>query len=399
MLWHRKNPPLADRDPLNALFVITSMPVGGAETLLVELVRRMDPMRITPELCCLKERGPLGELLAKEIPVYSDLLTNKHDVRVLARLMRIIRRRRIDAVVTVETGDKMFWGRLAARLCGVPVICSALHTTGYPNRIERLNRLLEPITDAFIAVAEPHGRYLVEEEGCPGRKVHVIPNGIDTERFRPRPADPRFRAELGLPPGAPVVGIVAALRPEKNHEGFLEAASRIRRQVPDTRFLIVGDGPQRPALERLARELDIDGAVSFLGTRTDVPEILALLDVFVLSSRMEANPVSILEAMATSKPVVAPRVGSIAEAVGEGETGHLIAAGDVEALADRVVGLLGDPARAVAMGEAARREVVARWSVDRMVAGYHDLLEGIYMSKSAPAVSRPCLAAELARRV
>jgi len=365
------------------MFVITCMPVGGAETLLVELVRRLDRARFAPELCCLKYFGPLGEVLAREIPAFTGLLANKYDFAVLGRLVRLMRRRRIDAVVTVGTGgDKMFWGRLAGWLSGVPVICSALHSTGLPDHVEVPNRLLAPITDAFIAVAPSHGRYLAEHEGCTACKVCVIPNGVDTERFRPLPPDPALRMELGVPDDAPLAGIVAALRPEKNHALFLQAAQLIRQEIPGAHFLIIGDGPRREPLEKLARDLGLAGAVRWLGTRHDIPSLLSLLDVFVLTSHMEANPVSILEALACEKPVVATAVGSVPETVLEGKTGCLAEPGNPRAVADRVIALLRDPRRAAALGRAGRRHVVAHWSLDRMVGGYEELIEGLFEAKT-----------------
>ena len=218
----------------------------------------MDRERFSPELCCLKQFDRLGEALSREVPAFTGLLSRKYDFTVLWRLMRLMRRRRIDAVVTVGAGgDKMFWGRLAAWLAGVPVICSALHSTGLPDHVEFSNRLLAPLTDAFIAVAEPQGRYLAEHEGCPARKIRVIPNGVDVERFHPRPPNRQLQEELNLDPQAPVAGIVAALRPEKNHEMFLHVAALVRRQLPAARFLIVGDGPERTKLESLARSLGV----------------------------------------------------------------------------------------------------------------------------------------------
>ena len=104
--------------PLRVLFLLTSMPVGGAETLLVNLVRRLDRQRFAPEIVCLKEPGPLGEMLAAEMPVHSSLLACKYDLRILPRLMKLMRRPQADAVVTVGAGDKMFWGRIAAHLAG-----------------------------------------------------------------------------------------------------------------------------------------------------------------------------------------------------------------------------------------------------------------------------------------
>jgi glycosyltransferase involved in cell wall biosynthesis len=379
--------PLADRGPLRAMFVITSMPVGGAETLLVELVRRLDRNRFAPEVCCLKYPGPLGEVLGREVPLFSGLLDNKYDVAVLARLTALLRRRRIDAVVTVGTGgDKMFWGRLAGWLARVPVICSALHSTGLPDRVEFLNRLLAPITDAFIAVAPSHGRYLAEHEGCPARKVRVVPNGVDVDRFHPRWPSQALRGELQLPPAAPVAGIVAALRPEKNHPLFLAVAQRVVAQVPEAQFLIAGDGPERQRLEALSRDMGLSKTVRFLGTRSDVPEILSLLDVFLLTSHMEANPVSILEAMSSEKPVVATRVGSVPETLLEGQTGYLVAPGDAEAMAARVIELFRNPEQAARLGRAGREHVVRQWSIQRMVEGYQDLLAGIYESKAARQV-------------
>lgn len=375
----------SSRRPLRVMFVITCMPVGGAETLLVNLVRRLDRELFAPELCCLKYFGPLGETLAEEIPAFSGLLRHKYDLRVLGRLTRLLRRRNIDAVVTVGTGgDKMFWGRLAAWRAGVPVIASALHSTGLPDHVEWLNRRLAPITDAFIGVAQSHSLYLVEHEGCPAHKVHAIPNGVDIDRFRPLEPQPELRASLGLNATGPVAAIVAALRPEKNHELFLRAARRILDLHADAQFLVIGDGDLRPRLEALRDELRLTGAVRFLGTRGDVPELLSLVDVLMLTSHMEASPVSILEALACGKPVVATRVGSIPETVRDGESGYLVDAGDVEALAERVNLLFSDPARARRFGAIGRNTVVENASLECMVEGYQDLLASIYACKAVP---------------
>ena len=181
----RKLIPLEDRGPLRVMFLITSMPVGGAETLLVNLVRGMSSERFWPSVCCLKSRGPLGDELADDVPVFHDLIRQKYDLRVLPRLTRLFRDRRVDAVVTVGAGDAMFWGRLAARRAGVPVVLSALHPTGRPDSIGRLNRarLMTRWTDGFIGADQAHERHLVDTERFPAEKVHVIPNGVDVEQW------------------------------------------------------------------------------------------------------------------------------------------------------------------------------------------------------------------------
>ncbi len=372
--------------PLRVMFISTSMHVGGAEILLFNLIRRIDRSRFSPELCCTKELGQLGEQLADDIPVYSNLLRCKFDVRVLWRLTKLLRERRIEAVVTVGAGDKMFWGRLAAWRARVPVVISALHSTGWPDGINWLNRRLTSITDGFVAVAQPHAQYLIEEERLPADRVHVIPNGVDTEKFHPQLAPDDVRAELGLPLTAPMAGIVAVLRPEKNHEMFLRVVARVRREVPDAHFLIIGDGPRRPKLESLAAELGITDCVHFLGHRANIPELLTALDVFLLTSHNEANPVSILEVLASGKPVVATRVGSIPETVIDGETGYLIEPGAELAMSRRVTELLQNPAKSQWLGIAGRKLIIEHWSVDRMVVGYEDLIRRLFMAKTGQQV-------------
>lgn len=369
------------RRPLHVLFIHSNMPIGGAEVLTANLMRRLDRGRFAPELCCLKERGPLGEILAEEFPVHFGLLSSKYDLHVLSRLTRLLRERQMDAVVTVGAGDKMFWGRLAARRARVPVVLSALHSTGWPDDIGRLNRVLTRTTDCFIAVAPSHGRFLLERERLPANKIAVIPNGVDTWRFAPVPDADAIRRELGISSTAPVVGTVAALRPEKNHELFLEVARRVVEQLPTARFILVGDGPRRGPLEERARELGIAEKVHFLGSRNDVPRLLSAMDVFALTSHNEANPVSILEAMSATRPVVSTNVGSIFEAVREGKTGFLVPAGDPATFTERLVGLLVDPLLCQTMGAAGRQMVVERWSVDVMVQGYERLIETIYARK------------------
>jgi len=390
--------PLDDRGPLRVMFVITSMPVGGMESLLVELVRRLDRDRFLPEICCLKHFDALGEVLAREVPAFTGLLKNKYDLRVLGRLKKLLHQRRMDVVVTVGAGDKMFWGRLAGKLAGVPVICSALHSTGEPDRVTFLNRRLAPLTDAFIAVAGPQGRHLVEQEGCPAEKVVVIPNGVDAERFHPRWPSAALRNELGLAEGDGVVGIVAALRPEKNHELFLRAAAAVRQSLPATKFLIVGDGPRRKTLETMTQTLGLTEVVHFLGTREDIAEVLSVMDVVALTSHQEASPISLLEAMACEKPVVATRVGSVAETVLDGRTGYLAAADDAEALARGMVDLLGNPERAAALGRAGREQVLLRGSLMQMVRRYEELIAEIYQAKVRRQPWRaPCSASEQRR--
>ncbi len=369
--------------PLNVMFVITSMPVGGAETLLVNLTRRFDKSRIRPMIGCLKERGVLGDELADEIPVFEHLINHKYDVAVARRLRKLYREQNVDAVITVGAGDKMFWGRLAARGAGTPVILSALHSTGWPDGVGKLNRMLTGITDGFIAVARHHAEFLVEFEKFPSAKVFMIPNGIDTGRFqRCEKSRDKWRTEVGIPHDSPTLGIVAALRPEKNHELFLDCAGRTLKEVPDAHFVIAGDGPCRNDLEAMASERSIEERVHFLGSVSDIPGVLSMLDVFALTSHNEASPVSILEALSCNRPVVAPDVGSIKESVLNGTTGYLCEAGNASEISTRWIELLRNPELRDKMGRKGRSHVVDNSSLDSMTEGYTELVESLFQQKT-----------------
>lgn len=370
-------------NPLNVSFIITSLPVGGAETLLVNLVRRLDKTLVQPQVICLKEAGELGDSVAREVPLKSQLLSGKFDFRILPRLINVFRSQQTDVVITVGAGDKMFWGRLAAKFAKVPVICSALHSTGWPDGVGKLNRLLTNITDGFIACAQDHARFMVEFEGFPKSKVFMIPNGVDTLRFRPNASSRSWlRKELNLPEDAKLVGIVAALREEKNHSQLVLAARDILREHPNTHFIIVGDGPMRGPIENLIGENGLTAHFHLLGSRSDTHLILPALDAFVLTSKNEANPVSILEALACGIPVAAPRVGSIHETVIDGKTGLLTAPLDPFSTADAISRLLDNAFWSRQLGENGRIEVEQFWSLDAMVGGYEKLAVMLYNSKA-----------------
>ncbi|MBM3964282.1 MAG: glycosyltransferase [Planctomycetes bacterium] len=368
--------------PLRAVFLLSSMPVGGAETLLVNMMRRFRPDRVVPAIACMKDLGTLGGSIQSEFPTTSHWLRHKYDFFIVDRLADHFVRERVDAVVTVGAGDKMFWGRIAARLAGVPVVCSALHSTGWPDGVGRLNRMLTRWTDRFIAVAKSHGEFLRDWERFPENKVVVIPNGVDTFKFRPdEAAKLDVRRELELAPSTPLVGIVAALRPEKNHSLFLEMAKGVLKDHPSAKFLIIGDGPERSTIEHRIRELDLRGSVILLGSRLDTDRLVAALDVFSLTSLNEASPVSILEAMACGVPVVSTRVGSVAESVLDAWNGFTVGSGDSHGLSSAVSSILADRELASLLGSNGRQHVVESYSLDSMVAGYEELLATVFVSK------------------
>jgi glycosyltransferase involved in cell wall biosynthesis len=366
------------------MFLLTSMPIGGAETLLVNLIRRFDPERIQSLVGCMKHRDVLGDEIADEVPVFENLIRHKYDVGVVGRLKKIFVENSVDVLITVGAGDKMFWGRLAARQAKLPVILSALHSTGWPDGVGKLNRMLTGITDGFIAVAKQHAEYQVNNERFPEDKVFLIPNGIDTDRFVfDSNKRLQWRSKLGISESDPVVGIVAALRPEKNHKLFLEAAQRVANKMPNAQFVIAGDGPERAELENLARQFGIADQVHFLGSVSDVVGVLSMLDLFALTSHNEASPVSILEAFSCQRPVVATDVGSIDETVLTGTNGFLVPEGSLEDTTARWLEVLSDRSNGEKLGAAGRQRVVENSSLDSMTNGYMELVEDLFSKKES----------------
>lgn len=367
-----------DQASVTVLFVSTDLRVGGQERKLVEIVCGIDRSRIRPVVACLKEPGDLAPQVEKAgIPLYSRLIRRRTDAFVILRLLRIIRREGVRVVCTVGSGDKMFWGRLAGWLARVDGIVATLHETRKADGgrvLERPNRWLTPITDAFIAVAERAADYLAEHEGLPRDRIRVIHNGVDPDVYT---GDGRAaaRAELDLAPDAPVAVHVAMLRPEKGHDVLLDAARSVADELPDARFLLVGDGPERAAIEARRAELDLVEHVRLLGQRGDVPALLASADVAVLCSRplVETFPNSVLEAMASRRPPVCTDVGSIREMIADGDTGLIVPPGDADRLAAALLRLLSDGDAAAEMGERARAVVCERFTTERMIRAREEL--------------------------
>jgi glycosyltransferase involved in cell wall biosynthesis len=353
--------------------------VGGAERQIASLAASLDRRRFAPLVACQHAAGPVAAEIEREgveVRVLSD--GRRWDPAFLPRLARLLGSARIRVVVShgFSTGVA---ARLVGALAGTPVRILAEHSTGErdmsPGR-HRINRLLAPLTSAWVAVAHGQREYLLGTKGIPKARLHVIPNGIDPTPFGGRERRAAVRRELALPDDAPVAGILAVLRPEKDHKTFLLAARFVADELPAARFLVVGDGPLREDLVREALVLDLADRVVFAGRRTDVPDVLSAFDVSVLcSTDVETLPLAFLESMAARLPLVGTRVGGLPEMIDEGRNGFLVRPRDPRGLADALVALLGDPARARRFGEDSRRRVEEDFSRERMVRAYEDLFE------------------------
>jgi glycosyltransferase involved in cell wall biosynthesis len=220
--------------------------------------------------------------------------------------------------------------------------------------------------DCFLAISHAVRKRLIAD-GIPSFKVDVVHEGVDVERIVRLPSG-NVHAALFLPSAAPIVGNVGALVAQKGQHMLIGAAALVVRRVPDARFVILGEGALRPALEEQIRRLHLERHVFLAGFRPDVLELIKDFDVFALSSTHEGMCTSLVDAMAARKPAVATAVGGVPEVLADGETGYLVHANDETAMADRIVALLEDPGLRARMGQAALSRARRLFTVDRMVA-------------------------------
>ncbi|MFI6865280.1 glycosyltransferase [Nocardia sp. NPDC050406] len=372
---------MSARRPIRVLYVVPDLGVGGAERHVTTLMPNLDRDRFEPSVLCLGDEGALfGELAAADVPARALHRTKRQAVSALRELIRVMRAQRPDVVITRGYNAEAL-GRIAAWCAGVPKSIVWVHNCGDVEprgRVRALaDRLLDRRTAAYFGVARAQIPYMTEDLGYPAAKITIIHNGVDPMAFAT--ADDRgATTDLGLGEGDLVVGLVATLRPEKDHATFLRAARLVADELPTARFLVVGDGPMRAEIEALVTELGLASQVVLAGSRPDIPALLRAMDVVVLSSySVECFPMALLEAMAAGRPAVCTAVGGVPEMLVEGETGYLVPPRAPEPLARRLVEVLSDPAVRQRMGAAARARVETHFSLKASIAATERAVEEV----------------------
>jgi glycosyltransferase involved in cell wall biosynthesis len=320
------------------------------------------------------------------------------DLRAFWRLVRIMRRERF-TIVHCHTPKAELLGQVAARLAGVPIVVDTFRGIYYRQQMHPLwrrlfllmARLAAGRADVVLSQSRAQMELVVREGICGRDKIRFLGNGIDLARFDRRRLDggevAQVRQELGLPPGAPVVGFVGRLVAEKGVPELLAAGRTVREQVPGTHFLFVGplDGEKADALTpEAARAYGVADACVFAGLRQDMPQLYALMDLFVLPSHRESFPRSPLEAAAMEVPCVATDIPGCREAVEDGVNGLLVPAGNVQALAGAIIRLLADGAMAQRMGRAGRRLAEERFDERMVFARVKDEYARLLQEKGLP---------------
>ncbi|MHC4845429.1 MAG: glycosyltransferase family 4 protein [Planctomycetota bacterium] len=370
--------------PVPVVHVITQLELGGAQQATLATVASLDRERWAPQLVC----GP-GGMLDEEARALPGVPV--HFVQELARPLRPLRDlaavRGVQAllrplaeggpvIVHTHSSKAGVVGRRAAELAGAKPVVHSIHGFGHGAignpAVRRLalaiERRMARCTDAFVGVSRANideGRALGLLGDAP---AHLIRSGIDLAEFaRADSLRDAARAGLGLHADAPVVGMLACLKPQKAPADFVEIAARVAREMPEARFFLAGDGELRGEVEQRIARHGLGDRFLLLGWRRDVPALLGALDVLVLTSRWEGLPRVCPQAMAAGRPVVATRVDGIPEAVVDDRNGSLVEPGDVDGAAARVLGILRDPALAARFA-AAGREAVDEFGVAHMLA-------------------------------
>jgi len=367
-------PPTARR--LRVLQILHGLSPAGAEQLVYEMSIANRPCLVT-QVACLDHEGPLAdELRAQGIGVHFTRRREGIDLNQIRCLSRLIGSFK-PHVVHAHQYTPFFYGSLASLLAGRGKVLFTEHGRHFPDVVgwkrKAFNRFLSLRAAHVTAVCDFTRRRLVEREGIAAGKIEVVYNGVDVERFENRPGPAEARRRLGLGADARVIMQVGTFRPVKDQATALRAMCLVRKEDPLALLVFVGDGPDRPACERLARSLSLQQAVRFLGVRRDMPQVLSAADVFLLTSLSEAHSVSLLEAMACGLPIVATNVGGIPETVVDNETGLLAPAGDARAIARCLLRLLAQDDLRRRMGQAGLQRVRARFPRSRMHRRYMEI--------------------------
>ena len=364
---------------------------GGAEALARQVAAALDPERFESVFCVTRwnpdprAEAMRAELEASGVGFIGLKRSGKLDIGAWRRLVAEMRGRRIHVLHTHKIGSN-FWGALITPRVPVPVFVAHEHTwswQGKPHRKLADRWLIARRAAAFVAVSEADRARMTEIEHIPPEKTRFIPNGIQAPVATRSGAE--IREELGIPAAAPVVGMVAVLRPQKAYDVLVRAAAILKQRVPGVRVLIVGgeENPRaelRAGLESMAAELGLTETLIFTGGRKDAFDVIGAFDVAALSSDFEGSPISILEYMEAGKPIVATRVGGVPDQVVDGQTGLLVDPQDPEALAQALASLLTDRPRAEAMGRAGQERRRTVFSIEATTRRVEELYDELYLA-------------------
>lgn len=371
MTKHIKNISL---NPVSVLYLNFSMEVGGIETLICEFATRLNSNGFLSSICVFSGGGSLEKKLESE-GVMVGCVEKKEgiDLTVIPRLRRFLREKGI-RILHTHNYAAWLYGVLAARgIRGLRHIHTE-HSNIKKKRRGWVERLLIHFTDRIVCVSDDVKRSMIEHQGISSEYLNVIYNGVDTNRFCPNSFKRKlYKDELGIKHDALIIGIVARLAPVKDHSTLLKAFSKVSENIPEAILLIVGDGELKHTLIKQTSEIGLENNVYFLGERQDIPDLLNVMDIFVLSSLSEGHNMSLLEAMSTGLPVVATDVGGNSEVIVDGVTGFLVPSESPNILGEKIGTLLREEKLRLQMGKNGRKRAERYFNTNSMIKNYENI--------------------------
>ena len=369
--------------PVRVVFCTDNLDIGGTELNAVRTAERLDPQRFKLSVVAFRADGVLRERYERAgIPVAALPMPNLYGTTAMAQGMKLaaqLRREQVDIVHCHDIYANIF-GSLWATAARAPAVLVSRRWwhSARPRKLTVANRLAYRLADRVLVNSQAVRRSVESDEGVPANKITVVPNFVEAAAFDVPSDVARLKADLGAGESAgPVIGIIARLAPVKDHATLLHAVRHLLGEWPALRVIIVGDGPERARLGRLAADLGIDPAVRFAGERPNRPNLHHAFDVSVLCSLSEGFPNSVIEAMAAARPVVATAVGGTPDAVVDAQSGLLVPAGDPRALAGALARLLRDPDLRTRLGAEARRRALADYGEFAVLARLEKLYDNL----------------------
>lgn len=361
-------------------YVETSGP-GGAETVLLNIAKHLNRVRFEPSVV-LHRSDWLHQSLKKE-EIATEIIPSTHswDIPFLMKFIGYCRRHKIDLIHSHLFGANLY-SSLAGAILRIPVIATFHNELFFQGRLERFLKLKAMLIRKFAARMVFVANYMQDEYirhlNFPANKISTVYNGVETGFKIKQDEISSLKKELDIGDDNLVAGHVANFRAPKGHRYLVESAAIVVKRIPNAIFLLIGDegdGTIKKEIENSIIEFGLQGNFRLLGFRKDVEKLLQLIDVFVLSSTSEGLPLSVIEAMACSRPVVATNVGGLPEIIVPNSTGFLAEPRNSEALAEKLILLLENTALRAEMGNAGRKLVEDKYSMRTMIKNYQDLYE------------------------